>query len=94
MPLLRIFYYKIHFHHLISIVSHCYIATLMVVEFYLLKRCASTQFHKFDSLISFHAQADYGSELVEDCHNTICTLDMIHIPQEYAHTTRLLEQYL
>ena len=56
--------------------------------------CASPQFHKFESLISFHAQAEDGSELEEYYHSTICKPDLIYISQESDHITIFLEQYL
>ena len=66
----------------------------MGTDFYFLQRCAYLQFHKFESLISFHVQADYGSDLGEYYHNTICKQDIMHISQESYHTTGLLELYL
>ena len=87
-------YYKIPFRHLMSTVSHCCVATLMVTKYNFLQRCSSPQFHNFESLVSFHKQADYGSELGGYYHNTICKPDLIHISQESSHITALLEQYL
>ena len=58
------------------------------------RRCASPQFHKFESLISFNAQAEYESELGKYYHNTICKPYLIHISQESAHITGLLDQYI
>ena len=66
----------------------------MVKEFYLLQRFVSLKFHKFEALIYFHAQYEYGSELEEYYNNKICKPDMIQISQESAYTTGLLEQYL
>ena len=57
-------------------------------------RCASLHFQKFESLISFHAQADYGSERQEDYQNKIYKPDPIQISQESAHTNILIEKYL
>ena len=94
ITLIHIYYYKIPFRHLISTVIHCHVASLTVTEFYFLQSCYSAQFQKFDSLISFFAQAKYGSELGEDYQNTIFKPDLIQISQEYAHTSELLEQYL
>ena len=66
----------------------------MVTDFYLSQRFDSPQFLKCESLISFYAQSDYGSELGDNCHNKICKPALIPISQESAHTTGLLEQYL
>ena len=71
-PFHHISYYKITFHHLIYTVSHLHVATMMVEKFYFLQRCTSLQFHKFESLIYLHAQAEYGSEPGEYYNNTIC----------------------
>ena len=57
-------------------------------------RCASLQFQKVESLISFHAQVDYCSEFGEYYQNTICTPYLIRIYPETAHTTGFLEQYI
>ena len=70
------------------------VATLMATDFYLLQRCSSPQLHKFEALISFHAQDDFGYELGEDYHNKICKSYLIQISQESAHTTGLLEKYI
>ena len=43
----------------------------MVTDFYFLQRCASPQLQKFEPLIYFYAQSEYGSELGEGYHNTI-----------------------
>ena len=67
---------------------------MMVKDFYLLYRCASLKFHKFESLISFYAQDEYGSEIWEDYHNIICKPDQIKISQESYHTNGLLEKYI
>ena len=67
---------------------------MMVMDFYILKRGASPQCHKFDPLIYFHAQAEYGSEIGEDSHNTTFKPDLIQIFQKPAHTTRFLGKYL
>ena len=66
----------------------------MVKEFYFLQRCDSPQVQKFESLISFHAQDEYGSKLGEEYHNIICKPDLIHISQEYDHTIELVYKYL
>ena len=64
------------------------------MEIHFLHMCASPQFHKFKSLIYFNAHAEYGSEIWEDSDKPICKPDMIHISQESAHNTGLLEQYI
>ena len=83
-------YYKIPFHHLICTVSNFHVKTMTVTDFYFLQRCASPQLHKFESLVYLHAQAEYGSELGKDFNNKICRPYLIHISQEYSHTTGLL----
>ena len=93
IPLLWISYYKTPFYHLSSTVSNLHLVTLLVTDFYILKRCASLQFQKFESFISFQTQTEYGYELGEDYHNRICELYLIQISQESSHNTGFLEKY-
>ena len=57
----------------------------MVTEFYILQKCASPQFQKFEQFISFHTKTDYDTELGEYYQIIICKPNLIQIYQIHAH---------
>ena len=88
---LWIFYHKNPFRYSIYIL--CCSHLLLLIGSYVFWTRACISFHKLESSQSYHAQVEYGSELVEADHSKIYKIDMIKQFQGPAHTIVLSKQY-